>query len=76
MKLFRILFSFTITTLAACIANHDHNQVAAGGANGAPEALWNNATKGPQIRGILDDGDVDLFIMTSLPQPSTATGFG
>jgi len=51
----------------AGIANHDHNQVTAGGANGAPEALWNNATKGPQIRGILDDGDVDLFIMTSLP---------
>lgn len=51
----------------AGIANHEHSQVTAGGANGAPEALWNNATKGPQIRAIIDKGDVDLFIMTSLP---------
>lgn len=51
----------------AGIANHDHSQVTRGGSNGAPEALWNNATAGPQIRGILDDGDVDLFVMTALP---------
>lgn len=57
----------------AGIANHVHSQVTRGGANGAPEALWNNATAGPQIRGILDDGDVDLFIMTVLP--STTDGF-
>lgn len=52
---------------SAGIANHEHSQVIQGGAGGAPEALWNNPTKGPQIRGILDGGDVDLFIMTSLP---------
>lgn len=57
----------------AGIANHEHSQVIQGGANGAPEALWNNAIKGPQIRGILDDGDVDVFIMTSLP--STMNGY-
>ena len=58
---------------SAGIANHEHSQVIQGGANGAPEALWNNPTKGPQIRGILDDGDVDLFIMTSLP--ATMNGY-
>jgi hypothetical protein len=57
----------------AGIANHEHSQVIQGGANGAPEALWNNTTKGPQIRGILDEGDVDLFIMTSLP--ATMNGY-
>ena len=57
----------------AGIANHEHSQVIQGGYNGAPEALWNNAIKGPQIRDILDDGDVDLFIMTSLP--ATMNGF-
>ena len=51
----------------AGIASHEHSQVTQGGVNGAPEALWANATRGPQIRGILDDGDVDLFIITSLP---------
>lgn len=57
----------------AGIANHEHSQVIQGGANGAPEALWNNATRGPQIREILDAGDVDLFIMTSLP--ATMNGY-
>jgi hypothetical protein len=57
----------------AGIANHEHSQVIHGGANGAPEALWNNATRGPQIRGILNGGDVDLFIMTSLP--ATMNGY-
>ncbi|GAB5452528.1 MAG: hypothetical protein Hals2KO_28560 [Halioglobus sp.] len=57
----------------AGIASHDHNQVTSGGATGAPEALWNNATKGPQIRAIIDGGDVDLFIMTALP--ATLNGY-
>jgi hypothetical protein len=57
----------------AGIANHEHSQVIRGGGNGAPEALWNDATRGPEIRGILDGGDVDLFIMTSLP--ATMNGY-
>ncbi|MDX1734760.1 MAG: hypothetical protein R3228_10340 [Halioglobus sp.] len=51
----------------AGIAGHDHNAVTSGGLTGAPQALWDNSTKGPQIRAILDDGDVDLFAMTALP---------
>ena len=58
---------------AAGIANHDHHQVTAGGQNGAPQNLWANPTKGPQIRAVLDEGDVDIFTMTSLP--ATMDGF-
>jgi hypothetical protein len=44
----------------------DHTQevVVAGGANGAPEALWNDPVKRAQIQAVLDSGEVDLFGMT------------
>ena len=49
---------------AAGIAGHTQSVVFNGGANGAPQALWEHATKGPEIRAILDGGDVELFGMT------------
>lgn len=58
-----IAFAMPNRAAAAGVANHNHNQVTSGGISGTPQALWNNATKGPQIRGILDEGDVDIFTM-------------
>jgi hypothetical protein len=55
---------------AAGIAGHTQSVVFAGGENGAPQALWENATKGPQIRAILDGGDVELFGMTTFTNPT------
>ena len=55
---------------SAGVANHDHNQVTSGGVTGTPQALWDNATKGAQIRSILDEGDVDIF--TLLPDTMAA----
>ena len=48
---------------AAGIAGHTQTVVFNGGSNGAPEALWNNASKRDQIQGVLDQGDVDLFVL-------------
>jgi hypothetical protein len=55
---------------AAGLAGHTQSVVFAGGKNGAPQALWENATKGPQIRAILDGGDVELFGMTTFTNPT------
>lgn len=48
----------------AGIVGHTQNVVFQGGANGAPEALWNNPTTRATIQGYLDAGDVELFGMT------------
>jgi len=55
--------------------DHAQEVVFAGGANGAPEALWNNATKRAAIQGVLDSGDVDLFGMTAHTDYPTLTGY-
>ena len=60
---------------AAGIAGHTQTVVFSGGATGAPLALWENATKGPQIRAILDGGDVELFGMTYHPDYPTSEGY-
>jgi hypothetical protein len=49
---------------AAGIAGHSQVVVFSGGATGAPQALWENPSKGAQIRSILDAGDIELFGMT------------
>ena len=49
---------------AAGIESHSDERVFNGGPNGAPEAFWNHPDQGPRIKGILDEGDVDLFVMT------------
>jgi hypothetical protein len=60
---------------AAGIAGHTQTVVFSGGATGAPLALWENVTKGPQIRAILDGGDVELFGMTYHPDYPTTEGY-
>lgn len=55
--------------------DHTQDVVFAGGANGAPEALWNNATKRAEIQAVLDNGDVDLFGMTYHPDYPSLTGY-
>jgi hypothetical protein len=57
---------------AAGIAGHSQTVVFAGGANGAPEALWNNQSKRDEIQAVLNAGDIELFGMTYHPTfPST-----
>ncbi len=60
---------------AAGIAGHTQSVVFGGGATGAPEALWQHATRGPQIRAILDGGDVELFGMTYHGDYPTTAGY-
>jgi hypothetical protein len=60
---------------AAGIAGHTQSVVSGGGPNGAPQALWEHVTKGPQIQGILDGGDVELFGMTYHPDYPTMEGY-
>lgn len=60
---------------AAGIAGHTQSVVFGGGATGAPQALWQHATRGPQIRAILDSGDVELFGMTYHPDYPTTAGY-
>ncbi|MGI9600618.1 MAG: hypothetical protein ACR2QE_01945 [Acidimicrobiales bacterium] len=59
----------------AGFSDHTQDDVFAGGANGAPEALWNNAAKRAEIQGLLDAGDVDLFGMTYFPTYPSLTGY-
>jgi hypothetical protein len=59
----------------AGIVGHTQQTVFAGGANGAPEALWNNPTTRAQIQGILDAGDVQLFGMTYHGAYPTSLGY-
>ncbi|MGB1142010.1 MAG: hypothetical protein ACPG1A_13995, partial [Halioglobus sp.] len=60
---------------AAGITGHTQTVVFAGGANGAPEALWNNASKRNEIQAVLDGGDIELFGMTYHPTYPTTTGY-
>jgi len=59
----------------AGIVGHTQSMVTAGGANGAPQALWENATKRAQIQAILDVGDVELFGMTYHGDYPTSEGY-
>lgn len=60
---------------AAGIPGHTQTVVFSGGATGAPEALWNNASKKAEIQAVLDSGDVELFGMTYHPTYPTTTGY-
>ena len=60
---------------AAGITGHTQNVITQGGAGGAPEALWNNATKRAAIQQVLDQGDVELFVMTYYPTYPSTTGY-
>ena len=59
----------------AGIDGHEQVSVFAGGANGAPLALWNNAAKRAEIQAVLDGGDVELFGMTYEGTYPTTEGY-
>ncbi|MFT4519311.1 MAG: hypothetical protein ACI9JM_001707 [Halioglobus sp.] len=60
---------------AAGIAGHTQSIVFSGGATGAPQALWENASKQAEIQAILDSGDVELFGMTYHGDYPTTEGY-
>jgi hypothetical protein len=60
---------------AAGIAGHSQTIVFSGGASGAPQALWENATKRAEIQAVLDTGNVELFGMTYEPTYPTTEGY-
>lgn len=60
---------------AAGITGHTQTVVFNGGANGAPQALWENASKKAQIMAALDVGDVELFVMTYHTDYPTTQGY-
>ena len=60
---------------AAGIAGHSQSIVFSGGASGAPQALWENASKRAAIQAALDSGDVELFGMTYHPNYPTTEGY-
>ena len=59
----------------AGISGHTQSTVTAGGANGAPQALWEDATKRAEIQAILDGGDIELFGMTYHGAYPTSAGY-
>ena len=62
-------------TARAGITDHTQVVVFAGGSNGAPMALWNNASKRTQIQAALDTGEIELFGMTYEPTYPTTEGY-
>ncbi|MEZ5567912.1 MAG: thrombospondin type 3 repeat-containing protein [Halioglobus sp.] len=60
---------------AAGIAGHSQSIVFSGGASGAPQALWENASKRAAIQTVLLGGDVELFVMTYHPNYPTTEGY-
>jgi len=62
-------------TASAGIANHTQSVVFNGGANGAPQALWQNTSKRNAIQAVLNTGDVELFAMTYHPDYPTTQGY-
>lgn len=62
-------------TAAAGIAGHSQNVVFNGGQNGAPQALWENASKRAAIQAVLNGGDIELFAMTYHPTYPSAEGY-
>lgn len=59
----------------AGIVGHTQSVVFAGGANGAPMALWQDMDKRDAITEILDGGDIELFGMTYHPDHPTSEGY-
>lgn len=62
-------------TAQAGITGHTQSVVFAGGAGGAPLALWNDVAKRDAIQAVLDVGDVELFGMTYHPDHPTTEGY-
>jgi hypothetical protein len=59
----------------AGFVDHTQQVISAGGADGAPEALWNDPAKRAQIQAVLDTADIDLFGMTYHPAHPSLDGY-
>ncbi len=59
----------------AGIPNHAQTKFTAGGANGAPQAWWENPSRRAAIQAVLDTGNVELFGMTYEPTYPTTEGY-
>lgn len=55
--------------------NHSQSIFFSSGGSGAPQALWENATKRAQIQAVLDGGDIELFGMTYHPDYPSLDGY-
>ncbi|MDG2025671.1 MAG: S-layer homology domain-containing protein [Acidimicrobiales bacterium] len=66
-----------LPALAADAGLVDHTQegVFSGGASGAPQAMWENASVRAGIQASLDSGDIELFGMTYHPVYPTLEGY-
>lgn len=62
-------------TATAGIPNHSQSLVFNGGANGAPQALWENTSKRNAIQAALNTGNVELFGMTYHPTYPGTVGY-
>lgn len=60
---------------AAGFAEHSTVTISAPGAQGAPQALWNNASQRAAIQSVLDTGDVELFGLTFDPAFPTVDSY-
>jgi hypothetical protein len=60
---------------AAGFVDHDQTVLGAGGANGAPQALWEDPVKRAAIQAVLDTGNVELFGMTYASAYPTTEGY-
>ncbi len=60
---------------AAGITGHSQSTVFSGGATGAPQALWENASKRNAIQTALNSGEVELLGMTYHPDYPTIEGY-
>lgn len=59
----------------AGFTDHNQSRFFSGGATGAPQALWENASKRAQIQAVLDGGDIELFGMTYHPEYPSIEGY-
>lgn len=61
--------------VTAGFLDHTQTVLGAGGANGAPQALWEDPVKRAEIQAVLDNGNVELFGMTFEPTYPTTEGY-
>lgn len=59
----------------AGITGHNQSIVFAGGASGAPQALWEDAIRRAGIQNSLDGGDIELFATTYHGDYPTTEGY-
>lgn len=59
----------------AGIIGHTQELVFSGGDTGAPQALWEDASKKAEVQALLDSGNIDLLAMTYHPSYPSIDGY-